>query len=146
VSRPIPIAEWAAGDTVMMCFSKGLGAPIGSILAGSAEAIRVARRARKLWGGGMRQVGILAAACLYALDHHVARLAEITAAPGSSPSASPQHLGDGEPRYQPGLHPPGAAPRSRGFLASSAQRAHGAVRPRLLRAATTSTSTPGIER
>jgi threonine aldolase len=77
VATGIPIAEWAAPvDTVMMCFSKGLGAPIGSILAGPAPLIARARRVRKLWGGGMRQVGILAAACLYALDHHVARLAE----------------------------------------------------------------------
>jgi threonine aldolase len=77
VATGVPIAEWAAvADTVMMCFSKGLGAPIGSILAGPARHIHEARRARKLWGGGMRQVGILAAACLYALDHHVARLAD----------------------------------------------------------------------
>jgi threonine aldolase len=77
VATGIPVAEWAAvADTVMMCFSKGLGAPIGSILLGTADRIHEARRARKLWGGGMRQVGILAAACLYALDHHVARLAD----------------------------------------------------------------------
>jgi threonine aldolase len=77
VATGIPIAEWAAtADTLMMCFSKALGAPIGSILAGPADAIRAARRTRKRWGGGMRQVGILAAACLYALDHHLARLAE----------------------------------------------------------------------
>jgi len=60
----------------MMCFSKGLGAPVGSILAGPADLMRQARRVRKRWGGGMRQVGILAAAGLYALDHHVERLAE----------------------------------------------------------------------
>jgi threonine aldolase len=60
----------------MMCFSKGLGAPVGSILVGGAEAVRRARRLRKRAGGAMRQVGILAAACLYALDHHVERLAE----------------------------------------------------------------------
>ncbi len=77
VATGVPIAEWAAcADTLMMCFSKGLGAPVGSILVGSAEHVRAARRTRKLWGGGMRQAGILAAACLYALDHHVARLAE----------------------------------------------------------------------
>jgi threonine aldolase len=77
VAAGIPIAEWAAtADTVMMCFSKGLGAPVGSILLGAAPLMREARRVRKLWGGGMRQVGILAAACLYALDHHVARLAD----------------------------------------------------------------------
>ena len=77
VATGIPIREWAAtADTVMMCFSKGLGAPVGSILAGEGATIRKARRARKRWGGGMRQVGILAAACLHALDHHIPRLAE----------------------------------------------------------------------
>lgn len=77
VATGTPLREWAAvADTVMMCFSKGLGAPIGSILIGPADVIRRARRLRKRWGGAMRQVGILAAACLYALDHHVARLAD----------------------------------------------------------------------
>lgn len=72
-----PAREWAQHfDTVSICFSKGLGAPVGSALAGSGEAIRKARRLRKLFGGGMRQAGILAAAALYALDHHVDRLAE----------------------------------------------------------------------
>jgi threonine aldolase len=77
VATGIPIAEWARhADTLMMCFSKGLGAPVGSILCGPADVIRAARRTRKRWGGGMRQVGILAAACLHAIDHHVARLAD----------------------------------------------------------------------
>lgn len=77
VATGVPIADYAAcADTVMMCFSKGLGAPIGSILTGSAEHVRAARRVRKRWGGGMRQVGILAAACLHALDYHVERLAD----------------------------------------------------------------------
>ena len=77
VATSVPVAEWAAcADTVSMCFSKGLGAPIGSILVGPADVIRQARRTRKRWGGGMRQVGILAAACLHALDHHVERLAD----------------------------------------------------------------------
>ncbi len=62
-------------DSVMVCYSKGLGAPIGSILAGGGEFVSRARRERKKLGGGMRQVGILAAACLYALDHHRDRLA-----------------------------------------------------------------------
>lgn len=61
-------------DTVSICFSKGLGAPVGSALVASRDAIREARRLRKMLGGGMRQVGILAAAALYALDHHVERL------------------------------------------------------------------------
>lgn len=77
VATGVPLATWAAtADSVMLCFSKGLGAPVGSILVGEAEAIRAARRARKRWGGGMRQVGVLAAACLHALDHHLARLAD----------------------------------------------------------------------
>ncbi len=63
-------------DTVSVCFSKGLGAPVGSALAGPRDLIRQARRVRKLFGGGMRQAGVLAAAALYALDYHVERLAE----------------------------------------------------------------------
>lgn len=57
-------------DTVAVCFSKGLGAPVGSALAGPTELITKARRMRKIWGGGMRQAGILAAGALYALRHH----------------------------------------------------------------------------
>ena len=77
VATGVPIREWAeCADTVMMCFSKGLGAPIGSILVGSEEVIQRARRVRKRWGGGMRQAGIVAAACLHALDCHVDRLAD----------------------------------------------------------------------
>ncbi len=77
VASGIPLRDWAAtADSVMMCFSKGLGAPVGSILAGPADFVRRAHRVRKRWGGGMRQVGILAAACLHALDHHLERLAE----------------------------------------------------------------------
>jgi threonine aldolase len=63
-------------DTASVCLSKGLGAPVGSVLVSSAERIARARVWRKRYGAGMRQVGILAAAGLYALDHHVARLAE----------------------------------------------------------------------
>jgi threonine aldolase len=63
-------------DTVSICFSKGLGAPVGSVLVGSQPLIERARRWRKLLGGGMRQSGILAAACLYALEHNVERLAD----------------------------------------------------------------------
>jgi threonine aldolase len=63
-------------DTVSICFSKGLGCPIGSILIGSRETIARARKARKVFGGALRQAGIVAAAALYALDHHVERLAE----------------------------------------------------------------------
>ncbi len=63
-------------DTISICLSKGLGAPIGSILLGSKEHIAKALRVRKLLGGAMRQVGFLAAAGIYALDNHVERLAE----------------------------------------------------------------------
>ncbi|MFZ9880830.1 MAG: threonine aldolase family protein [Phycisphaerales bacterium] len=63
-------------DSVSVCFSKGLGAPVGSALAGGAAFIARARRFRKMFGGAMRQSGLLAAACIHALDHHVARLAE----------------------------------------------------------------------
>ena len=61
-------------DTVSVCLSKGLGAPVGSLLLGSAESIRKARRWRKMLGGGMRQAGIIAAGGLYALQHHLVRL------------------------------------------------------------------------
>jgi len=61
-------------DTISICFSKGLGAPVGSVLLGSKALIKEAKRVRKVLGGGMRQAGYLAAACLYALDHHVGRL------------------------------------------------------------------------
>ncbi len=63
-------------DTVSVCLSKGLGAPVGSVLVGSKEAIHRARRYRQMYGGGMRQAGVLAAAGLYALANHVTRLAE----------------------------------------------------------------------
>ena len=63
-------------DSVSVCFSKGLGAPVGSALAGGAEYIARARRFRKMFGGGMRQAGIIAAGALYALEHHRDRLAE----------------------------------------------------------------------
>lgn len=63
-------------DSVSICLSKGLGAPVGSVLLGSKAFIKEARRVRKVMGGGMRQAGILAAAGIYALDHHVDRLTE----------------------------------------------------------------------
>ncbi len=70
-------AEYAAlADTVTICFSKGLGAPVGSAVAGTAATISRAHRFRKMFGGGMRQAGLLAAACLHALDHNVDRLIE----------------------------------------------------------------------
>jgi threonine aldolase len=77
VARGCTLAEASAGaDSVSFCFSKGLGAPVGSIVVSSAEAIARGRRLRKLLGGGMRQAGMLAAAGLYALEHHVTRLAD----------------------------------------------------------------------
>ena len=69
--------EWCEhADTVSVCSSKGLGAPVGSLLAGDGETIGEARRARKVFGGGMRQAGVIAAGSLYAFEHHTERLAE----------------------------------------------------------------------
>jgi len=62
-------------DTISICLSKGLGAPVGSVLVGGGEYIKKARRVRKFFGGGMRQAGYLAAACIYALDNNIDRLA-----------------------------------------------------------------------
>jgi threonine aldolase len=77
VATGVPAKAWGAEfDTVSVCFSKGLGTPVGSALAGPKDFIKQARRVRKLFGGAMRQAGFLAAACLYAMDHHVDRLAE----------------------------------------------------------------------
>jgi len=77
VASGIDATRWAAPfDTVSVCFSKGLGAPVGSALAGPTELISLAHRHRKVFGGGMRQAGIIAAGALYALEHHVERLAE----------------------------------------------------------------------
>lgn len=77
VASGVPLHEYAAcAHTVSVCFSKGLGAPVGSALAGDAETVRRAHRLRKMLGGGMRQAGILAAAALYALDHNLGRLEE----------------------------------------------------------------------
>lgn len=71
-----PSALAAMADTIMVCFSKGLGAPVGSALVGKAGFIHQARRIRKLLGGGMRQAGILAAGCLHGLEHHRERLVD----------------------------------------------------------------------
>jgi threonine aldolase len=77
VATGITPAEYAQHfDSVSVCFSKGLGAPIGSMVAGSRDFIQRVHYYRKAYGGGTRQVGILAAACLYALDHNLERLAE----------------------------------------------------------------------
>ena len=77
VAMGLPALELARPfDTVSVCFSKGLGAPVGSALVGPADFIARAHRIRKMLGGGMRQAGVLAAAASHALDHHVARLAD----------------------------------------------------------------------
>jgi threonine aldolase len=77
VELGVPAAELCRGfDSVSVCLSKGLGAPVGTVLVGSRALIRRAHRARKLLGGAMRQAGLLAAAGLYALEHNVARLAD----------------------------------------------------------------------
>ena len=73
----IPAREWCEqAGTVSVCSSKGLGAPVGSLLAGDEETIWEARRVRKVFGGGMRQAGVTAAASLYAFERHVERLSE----------------------------------------------------------------------
>ncbi len=77
VASGVAAKEWAQHfDTVSVCFSKGLGAPVGSALAGTHESIQIARRHRKVFGGGMRQAGVIAAGALYALEHQVERLAD----------------------------------------------------------------------
>jgi len=73
----VPVASYAAcADSVMVCYSKGLGAPIGSAVAGSAAFVKEARSARRMFGGGMRQVGIVAAGARHALRHHRDRLVD----------------------------------------------------------------------
>jgi len=77
VATGVPLAEYGAiADVLAVCLSKGLGAPVGSLMVGSADAIAEARVWRKRMGGGMRQVGILAAGGLHALEHHLERLAD----------------------------------------------------------------------
>ena len=77
VASGVPAAEWASGfDTAWIDFTKGLGAPVGAVLAGSRELIDEAWRWKQMLGGAFRQSGIVAAGCLYALDHNFSRLAE----------------------------------------------------------------------
>jgi len=97
VATGIPLADYGTlFDTVSVCYSKGLGAPVGSVLVSSAERIARARIERKRLGGGWREAGVLAAAALYALDHHVDRLAEdheaAKAFAGKVAQAAPQAL------------------------------------------------------
>ncbi len=73
----VSLRDWCAPcDTVSLCFSKGLGAPMGSVLVGTADLITEARRLRKRWGGGTRQAGYMASCALYSFEHHQARLQE----------------------------------------------------------------------
>ena len=77
VASGVPVARWAAGfDTVSFCLSKGLGAPLGSLVCADRATIERVHRMRKMFGGGMRQAGVVAAAGLYALENHVRRLAQ----------------------------------------------------------------------
>jgi threonine aldolase len=77
IASGVPAAEWARGfDTAWIDFTKGLGAPVGAVLAGSAELIDEAWRYKQMTGGALRQAGIIAAGCRWALDHHVDRLAD----------------------------------------------------------------------
>lgn len=94
VASHCTLAELCAPfDTISICFSKGLGAPVGSVLVGSRPLIERAHRWRKVLGCGMRQAGVLAAACLYALEHNVERLAE--------DHANAAHLAEGLARIEP---------------------------------------------
>lgn len=94
VASHCTLAELCAPfDTISICFSKGLGAPVGSVLVGSRPLIERAHRWRKVLGGGMRQAGVLAAACLYALEHNVERLAE--------DHANAAHLAEGLASIEP---------------------------------------------
>jgi threonine aldolase len=100
VATGTPLAEYGAiADTISVCLSKGLGAPVGSLVLGSAEMVAEARVRRKRMGGGMRQVGVLAAAGLHALDHHIERMAEdhdnarlIAEACGVDPATVPTNI------------------------------------------------------
>ncbi len=77
VASGVPASGYASGfDTAWLDFTKGLGAPIGAVLAGSSDVIAEAWRFKQMLGGALRQSGIVAAGCLYALEHHVERLAE----------------------------------------------------------------------
>ncbi|WP_268244343.1 threonine aldolase family protein [Pilimelia terevasa] len=126
VADGVPLDSYGAlFDTLAVCLSKGLGAPVGSLLVGSAERIAQARWLRKRLGGGMRQVGVLAAAGLYALEHHIGRLAEDHArAARLAEALAPYGVVVGEPRTNVvllDLHDaPGfaAAARERGVLVS----------------------------
>jgi threonine aldolase len=93
VATGVPLEAYGGlFDTVSVCFSKGLGAPVGSVLVSAADNIARARVMRKRLGGGWRQAGVLAAACLYALDHHLQRLADDHAAARTFAEAVSSHV------------------------------------------------------
>jgi threonine aldolase len=143
VSSGVPASEFGRlADTVTICFSKGLGCPLGAVLASSAARIEQAWRGKFLFGGAMRQAGIVAAAALYALDHHVGRLAEDHArarrlAEGLAAASLPVDPDEVETNFVGidlgplGLEPPEAKERLRteGVLVS-------VLRPGVLRVAT----------
>ena len=119
VAAGIPAAEWGRlADSVTVCFSKGLGCPLGAILAGSEQLIERAWEGKYLFGGAMRQSGVLAAAALYALDHHVDRLAEDHArarrlAEGLADAGVPIDVSEVETNFVPVPETPGALERLR---------------------------------
>jgi threonine aldolase len=93
VATGVPLESYGRMfDTVSVCFSKGLGAPVGSVLVSTTENIARARVIRKRLGGGWRQAGVLAAACRYSLDHHLHRLADDHAAARSFAEAVASHV------------------------------------------------------
>ena len=134
VATGTPLADFGAtADVVAVCLSKGLGAPIGSLMAGTREAVDEARVWRKRLGGGMRQVGVLAAAGLHALDHHLERLADdhdnarlLAEACGVDPATVPSNIVVIDHADPPSVI---AAAREEGVLVS-------AVGPRSLRLVT----------
>jgi threonine aldolase len=145
VATGVPLAAYGAtADVLAVCLSKGLGAPIGSLMVGGADAVNEGRVWRKRMGGGMRQVGILAAAGLYALDHHLERLADdhaharrLAEACGVDPATVDTNI-----VVVPHADPPKvvAAARERGVLLS-------AVGPRTVRLVTHLDVTPqGVDR
>jgi threonine aldolase len=100
VATGIPVATYAdEADAMSLCFSKGLGAPVGSMVVGSQELVDAARRRRKMYGGAMRQAGVLAAACIVALDTMVDRLRE--------DHARARHLAEGIADVSPAAVSPG---------------------------------------